>query len=52
MQSTDKNFLVPVGGAVISGPDIAIVESIGKAGLRRLPPVAFRPLATLSYFRL
>jgi len=31
VQSTDKNFLVPVGGAVIAGPDAAIVNRIGKA---------------------
>ena len=31
VQSTDKNFMVPVGGAVISGPDPKTIEAIGKA---------------------
>ena len=31
VQSTDKNFLVPVGGAVVAGPDAKIVATIGKA---------------------
>ncbi|KAI9027839.1 O-phosphoseryl-tRNA selenium transferase [Hyaloraphidium curvatum] len=30
VQSTDKNFMVPIGGAVVSGPDKALVESMGK----------------------
>ncbi|EQC33319.1 O-phosphoseryl-tRNA(Sec) selenium transferase [Saprolegnia diclina VS20] len=30
IQSTDKNFLVPVGGAVICGSDKAFVQAIGK----------------------
>ncbi|KAJ1449638.1 pyridoxal phosphate-dependent transferase [Pelagophyceae sp. CCMP2097] len=31
VQSTDKNFLVPVGGAVISSGDAKIVAAVGKA---------------------
>lgn len=30
VQSTDKNFLVPIGGAVVCGPDNGLVESVGK----------------------
>jgi len=30
VQSTDKNFLVPVGGAVVAGFDTLLVEKIGK----------------------
>ncbi|ETV89171.1 O-phosphoseryl-tRNA(Sec) selenium transferase [Aphanomyces astaci] len=30
VQSTDKNFLVPVGGSVICGPDVGFVQEIGK----------------------
>lgn len=30
VQSTDKNFLVPVGGAVIAGFDKAVVAAIAK----------------------
>ncbi|OQR96216.1 o-phosphoseryl-tRNA(Sec) selenium transferase-like [Achlya hypogyna] len=30
IQSTDKNFLVPVGGSVICGPNKAFVQEIGK----------------------
>ena len=30
VQSTDKNFMVPVGGSVIAGFDKAFVELIGK----------------------
>jgi len=29
--STDKNFLVPVGGAVVGGPDAAVVDRIAKS---------------------
>lgn len=28
VQSTDKNFLVPVGGAVVCGPDAAFIEQV------------------------
>ncbi|CAM9320260.1 unnamed protein product, partial [Hapterophycus canaliculatus] len=31
VQSTDKNFLVPVGGAVVCGPDSAFIEQVGKS---------------------
>mmetsp|Transcript_17354 Transcript_17354/g.25723 ORF Transcript_17354/g.25723 Transcript_17354/m.25723 type:complete len:464 (+) Transcript_17354:164-1555(+) len=31
VQSTDKNFLVPVGGAVVCGPNKDLIKSIGKA---------------------
>eukprot|EP00903_Cladosiphon_okamuranus_P005368 g5361.t1 len=31
VQSTDKNFLVPVGGAVVCGPDVAFIEQVGKS---------------------
>jgi len=30
VQSTDKNFLVPVGGAVVAGFDASLIEKIGK----------------------
>jgi len=30
VQSTDKNFLVPVGGAVVAGFDAPLIEKIGK----------------------
>ncbi|KAG9416557.1 hypothetical protein AC1031_000956 [Aphanomyces cochlioides] len=30
IQSTDKNFLVPVGGSIICGPNAAFVQEIGK----------------------
>lgn len=30
VQSTDKNFMVPVGGSVIAGFDKIFVEEIGK----------------------
>jgi len=30
VQSTDKNFLVPVGGAVVAGFDKLLIEKIGK----------------------
>lgn len=30
VQSTDKNFMVPVGGGVIAGPDAAFIEYIAK----------------------
>lgn len=30
VQSTDKNFMVPVGGAVIAGFDSAFIQQVGK----------------------
>eukprot|EP00039_Didymoeca_costata_P007386 m.99126 g.99126 ORF g.99126 m.99126 type:complete len:473 (-) comp13666_c0_seq3:83-1501(-) len=30
IQSTDKNLLVPVGGAIAAGPNKEVIESIGK----------------------
>lgn len=30
VQSTDKNFLVPVGGAIIAGFDKGLVERISR----------------------
>ncbi len=30
IQSTDKNLLVPVGGALVAGPDAAFVDAIGQ----------------------
>ena len=30
VQSTDKNLMVPVGGAIIAGFDKKIVEKVGK----------------------
>ena len=38
VQSTDKNFLVPVGGAVVCGPNPAFIEQArghtwGKPGM-------------------
>ena len=30
MQSTDKNFMVPVGGSIIAGFDKSFVQDIGK----------------------
>lgn len=29
IQSTDKNFMVPVGGAIVAGPDATLINSIG-----------------------
>ena len=31
VQSTDKNFMVPVGGAIISGFDEAFIDTISKS---------------------
>ena len=31
VQSTDKNFMVPVGGAIIAGFDKKFIEEIGKS---------------------
>ncbi|ETW08736.1 O-phosphoseryl-tRNA(Sec) selenium transferase [Aphanomyces invadans] len=31
VQSTDKNFLVPVGGSILCGPDAELIHDIGKA---------------------
>jgi len=31
VQSTDKNFLVPVGGSVIAGFDEKLISKIGQA---------------------
>jgi O-phospho-L-seryl-tRNASec:L-selenocysteinyl-tRNA synthase len=38
VQSTDKNFMVPVGGAVIAAPkhNTALVEAVNKVGLQAL----------------
>ena len=30
VQSTDKNFMVPVGGAIVAGFDKALIDSISK----------------------
>lgn len=30
VQSTDKNFMVPVGGAVIAGFDSSFIQQVGK----------------------
>lgn len=30
VQSTDKNFMVPVGGAVVAGQDKATIDAIGR----------------------
>ena len=30
VQSTDKNFMVPVGGSVIAGFDKSLIQDIGK----------------------
>ena len=30
MQSTDKNFMVPVGGAIVAGFDDAIIKEISQ----------------------
>ncbi|KAG5191026.1 O-phosphoseryl-tRNA selenium transferase [Tribonema minus] len=30
VQSTDKNFMVPVGGAIVCGPDAAFIARVGK----------------------
>lgn len=35
VQSTDKNLLVPVGGAIISGFDVSIIESVSKTYVGR-----------------
>jgi len=39
VQSTDKNFLVPVGGAVIAGFDASLIEKIGKLYPGEIMPV-------------
>lgn len=41
VQSTDKNFMVPVGGAIICSPNAAIVENISKsyAGRASMDPI-------------
>lgn len=31
VQSTDKNFLVPVGGAIVAGPNKKFIEAVSKA---------------------
>ncbi|CAM9099351.1 unnamed protein product [Chrysoparadoxa australica] len=31
VQSTDKNFLVPVGGAIVCGPDKEFISAVGKS---------------------
>ena len=35
VQSTDKNFLVPVGGAVVAGADKAVIEAIGQVRVKK-----------------
>ena len=30
VQSTDKNFMVPVGGAIVAGPSSALVDKAGR----------------------
>jgi len=41
VQSTDKNFLVPVGGAIVSSPSPACIDSLTKcyAGRASLDPI-------------
>ena len=41
VQSTDKNFLVPVGGAVIAAPKAALVD--------KAPSELLQPISTGSY---
>ncbi|CAN0394733.1 unnamed protein product, partial [Discosporangium mesarthrocarpum] len=31
VQSTDKNFMVPVGGALVCGPNQAFIDKVGKS---------------------
>ena len=30
VQSTDKNFLVPVGGAIVASPHSAVVDAVSR----------------------
>lgn len=30
IQSTDKNFMVPVGGAIVAGFDAQFIDNLGK----------------------
>ncbi|RUS18840.1 soluble liver antigen/liver pancreas antigen, isoform CRA_d [Endogone sp. FLAS-F59071] len=52
VQSTDKNFLVPVGGAVVAGPDKGLVEEVGRTypGRASMSPILdmFITLLTLG----
>ena len=32
VQSTDKNFMVPVGGAIVASPSGQIIEDLAKVG--------------------
>lgn len=45
VQSTDKNFMVPVGGAVIAAPkhNTALVEAVNKVGPQVVPPLSLPP---------
>lgn len=48
--STDKNFLVPVGGAIVMSPNIEIIQSVGKvyAGRASSAPVLDLLITLLS----
>jgi len=42
VQSTDKNFLVPVGGAVVAGFDASLIEKIGKLYPGKVIPIKMK----------
>jgi len=52
VQSTDKNFLVPVGGAVVAGFDTSLIEKIGKLypGMVLLDEVRYTTLLQMAFF--
>jgi len=53
VQSTDKNFLVPVGGAVVAGFDTSLIEKIGKLypGMVLLDEVRYTTLLQMAFFQ-
>lgn len=52
-QSTDKNFMVPVGGSIVSGPNQDLVELVGKIypGRASISPVLDLFITLLSLGR-
>lgn len=50
IQSTDKNFLTPVGGAVVATPDSTIIDAIGQsyAGRANAAPIVELLISLLS----
>lgn len=39
VQSTDKNFMVPVGGAIVCGPDPNFIEKVSFEGGEGFPSI-------------